>query len=169
MSKKRFSEIFEQNRSNFGVLANLRPNNYGNPWRGSILAKNAKTGFRLGMDDEKELGGGNDQSGLNPALNSIIRKFSKKPGRTKLLDLATWMFNYYVRIVNLILTPTLSAHTSRPYGFEIDFVRNPISRSAAWFFVIILKLILTAMICCKSEFMKKIPTAWELKRYFYIS
>ena len=101
MSKKRFSEIFEQNRSNFGVLANFCPNNYGNAWRGSILPKNAKTGFRLGMDDEKELGGGNGQSGLNPALKSIIRKFSKKPGRTKLLDLATWMFNYYVSIVNL--------------------------------------------------------------------
>ena len=31
----------------------------------------------------------------------------------------------------------------RSYGFELDFVRNPISGSAAWFFVIILKLILT--------------------------
>ena len=101
--KKRFPEIFDQNRSNSGVLANFCPNNYGNAWRGSILPKNAKTGFRLGMDDEKELGGGNGQSGLNPALKSIIRKFSKKPGRTKLLDLATWMFNYYVSIVNLII------------------------------------------------------------------
>ena len=32
---------------------------------------------------------------------------------------------------------------ARPYGFEIDFVRNPISGSAAWFFVIILKFIFT--------------------------
>ena len=32
---------------------------------------------------------------------------------------------------------------ARPLGFEIDFVRNPISGSAAWFFVIILKFILT--------------------------
>ena len=32
---------------------------------------------------------------------------------------------------------------ARPYGFEIDFVRNPISGPAAWFFVIILKLIFT--------------------------
>ena len=30
-----------------------------------------------------------------------------------------------------------------PYGFEIDFVRNPISRSAAKFFVTTLKLIFT--------------------------
>ena len=34
---------------------------------------------------------------------------------------------------------------ARPYGFKIDFVRNPISGSAARFFVIILKLILTAI------------------------
>ena len=31
----------------------------------------------------------------------------------------------------------------RPYDFEIDFVRNPISESAAWFFVIFLKFIFT--------------------------
>ena len=30
---------------------------------------------------------------------------------------------------------------ARPNGFEIDFVRNPISESAALFFVIILKFI----------------------------
>ena len=30
-----------------------------------------------------------------------------------------------------------------PYSFEIVFVRNPISGSAAWFFVIILKFIFT--------------------------
>ena len=29
----------------------------------------------------------------------------------------------------------------QPYGFEFAFVRNPISGSAAWFFVNILKLI----------------------------
>ena len=32
---------------------------------------------------------------------------------------------------------------ARSYGFKIDFVRNPISGSAARFFVIILKFILT--------------------------
>ena len=32
---------------------------------------------------------------------------------------------------------------ARPYGFEIDFVRNFISGSAAWFFLIILKFIFT--------------------------
>ena len=32
---------------------------------------------------------------------------------------------------------------ARPYGFEIDFLRNPISGSAPWFFVIILKFIFT--------------------------
>ena len=30
---------------------------------------------------------------------------------------------------------------ARPYGFEIDFLRNPISGSASWFFVSILKFI----------------------------
>ena len=30
---------------------------------------------------------------------------------------------------------------ARLYGFEIDFMRNPISGSAAWFFMIILKFI----------------------------
>ena len=34
---------------------------------------------------------------------------------------------------------------ARSYGFEIDFVRNPISGSAAWFFVIILQFIFTAI------------------------
>ena len=33
----------------------------------------------------------------------------------------------------------------QPLGFEIDFVRNPISGAAAWFFVIILKFIFTAI------------------------
>ena len=32
---------------------------------------------------------------------------------------------------------------ARSYGFEIDFVGNPISGSAAWFFIIILKFIFT--------------------------
>ena len=32
---------------------------------------------------------------------------------------------------------------ARPYGFQIDFVRNPISGSAVWFFVIILEFIFT--------------------------
>ena len=32
---------------------------------------------------------------------------------------------------------------ARPYGFKIDFVRNPISAPATWFFVIILKFIFT--------------------------
>ena len=32
---------------------------------------------------------------------------------------------------------------AQPYGFKIDFVRNPISESAAWFFVVILKFIFT--------------------------
>ena len=34
---------------------------------------------------------------------------------------------------------------ARPYGLEIDFVRNPISGSVVWFFVIILKFIFAAI------------------------
>ena len=49
---------------------------------------------------------------------------------------------------------------ARPYGFGIDLVRNPIFGSAAWFFVIILKLIFKAIF--KSKFMKKIP--WREKK-----
>ena len=40
---------------------------------------------------------------------------------------------------------------AQPLGFEIDFVSNPISGSAAWFFVIILQFILTAIF--ESKFM----------------
>ena len=36
-----------------------------------------------------------------------------------------------------------------PYGFEIDFLRNPIFRSAACFLIIILKFILTAIFYIK--------------------
>ena len=32
---------------------------------------------------------------------------------------------------------------ARPYRFEIDFMRNPISGSASWFFVIVLKFLFT--------------------------
>ena len=34
----------------------------------------------------------------------------------------------------------------RPYGFKIDFVRNPTSGSAAWFFLIMLKFIFTPIL-----------------------
>ena len=36
-----------------------------------------------------------------------------------------------------------------PYGFEIDFLRNPIFGSASWFFVIILKFIVTPIFVIK--------------------
>ena len=39
----------------------------------------------------------------------------------------------------------------RPSGFEIDFVNNPLSGSAAWFFVIILKFIFTAIFEIKNH------------------
>ena len=34
---------------------------------------------------------------------------------------------------------------ARPYGFELDFVRNLISWSAVWFFVVILRFTFTSI------------------------
>ena len=39
----------------------------------------------------------------------------------------------------------------QPLDFEIDFTRNTISGSAAWFFVIILKFIFTAIFQIKNH------------------
>ena len=47
---------------------------------------------------------------------------------------------------------------ARPFGFEIDFVRNPISESAAWFFVIILKFIFTPIFKIKVHEKKFLDT-----------
>ena len=38
---------------------------------------------------------------------------------------------------------------ARPYGFEIDIVRDPISESTSWFIVIILKFISTPIFVIK--------------------
>ena len=69
----------------------------------------------------------------------------------------------------------------RPYGFESDLVRHPISGSAAWFFIIILKFIFTPIFEIKIHAKKlldnekisfskfdfhidgEVPPAWELK------
>ena len=40
---------------------------------------------------------------------------------------------------------------ARPYGFNIDFVRNHFSESSAWIFVIILKFIFTPIFEIKSH------------------
>ena len=42
----------------------------------------------------------------------------------------------------------------RPYGSEIDFVRNPISGSAEWFFLIIREFIFTPFL--KSKLIKNL-------------
>ena len=47
---------------------------------------------------------------------------------------------------------------ARPYGFEIDFLRNPFSGSAVWFFVIILKFILTPIFEIKIHVEKFLDT-----------
>ena len=47
---------------------------------------------------------------------------------------------------------------ARPYGFEVDFMRNPISESASWFFVIILKFIFTPIFQIKINPLKFLDT-----------
>ena len=41
---------------------------------------------------------------------------------------------------------------ARPYGFEVDFVRRPISGSAAWFFGMIREFIFTPIFDTKKKF-----------------
>ena len=51
----------------------------------------------------------------------------------------------------------------QPTGFKIDFVRNLISGSAEWFFIIILKFILTSTF--EIKIYKKIP--WHEKKLIF--
>ena len=52
---------------------------------------------------------------------------------------------------------------ARPYDFEIDFVINPISGSAAWFFVIILEFVFTLIFEIKIYKKNTLTSAaWEL-------
>ena len=53
-----------------------------------------------------------------------------------------------------INTHVVGMAVARPLGFVIDFVRNPFSGSAAWFFVIILKFIFTAIFEIKNHVKK---------------
>ena len=77
----------------------------------------------------------------------------------------------HMRILCCTLLVTISeilsfdSHTggmavARPYGFVIDFVRNLISRSAAWFSLIILKFFFTPIF--ETKIHEKIP--WEQKK-----
>ena len=47
---------------------------------------------------------------------------------------------------------------AQPLDFEIDFVRNPISGSAAWLFVIIIKFIFKAIFEIKNYVKKFLGT-----------
>ena len=55
----------------------------------------------------------------------------------------TWGFFYFYRKIFYPNSNACGMAVARPYGFESDSVRNPISGSAAWFFFMILKLIFT--------------------------
>ena len=57
------------------------------------------------------------------------------------LDQETLKFGAFLSIQVNLSAPNSHAvgmAVARPLGFEINFVRNPISGSAAWFFIIIL-------------------------------
>ena len=53
--------------------------------------------------------------------------------------------SYNKDMISLLKSHAVGMAVARPMSFEIDFVRNSISRSAAWFFVDNLKFIFTAI------------------------
>ena len=86
------------------------------------------------------------KNGANPPTHfRLTRKYNvtstlSEDTRESILSLSFRM--------SLTSTSGLNSHAvgmavARPLGFEIDFVRNPISGSAARFFVIILKFVFT--------------------------
>ena len=113
---------------------------------------------------------------LNNSQVSISR-FFKFWNLTDLKDsFESWLMIYYVIILYLIilLYPGFPPYdnqfnfhagamaVARPYGSEIYFVKSPISGSAAWFFVNILKFIFTSIF--EIKFMKKIL---ETKKFHF--
>ena len=51
--------------------------------------------------------------------------------------------------VGFVNSPAVGMAVARPYGFEINFVRNPMSGSAVWCFVIILEFIFKPIFAIK--------------------
>ena len=66
-----------------------------------------------------------------------------------------------LKVISLINSQAGGMAVARSYGFEIDFVRNPISESAVRFFVISLYSFLHPFL--KSKFMKKI--SWHQENF----
>ena len=58
----------------------------------------------------------------------------------------------------ILNSPAVVMAVARPYGFEIDFVRNPFSGLAVWFFVITLKFISTLIFSTKIKERKFVDT-----------
>ena len=56
------------------------------------------------------------------------------------------MGNFDATILRQTNSRAVGMAVALPYGFQIDFVRNPISGSASWFFIIILKFIFTPIL-----------------------
>ena len=65
-------------------------------------------------------------------------------------------------MLNLLIV-TINFHAigmadAQPLDFEIDFAQNPTYRSAAWFFVIIVKFFFTAIFQIKNHIKKFLDT-----------
>ena len=70
--------------------------------------------------------------------DSIIREYENRIGLKMIVG---YLFKMFKKFQFNSYAGDMAV--ARPYGFEIDFVRNPISESAAIFFVIILEFIFT--------------------------
>ena len=63
-------------------------------------------------------------------------------------------FDYDLIVIKFFNSHAVGMAVAQPLDFEIDFARNPISGSAAWFFVIIVKFIFTAIFEIKNHVKK---------------
>ena len=89
-------------------------------------------------------------------LQNYVPPTNSKPKREKIPEHMKYSINIVAKSCAqkakdiLVTQKTLNSHAvgvavAQPLCFEIDFARNPFSASAAWFFVIILKFIFTAI------------------------
>ena len=77
---------------------------------------------------------------LWPTIILILLAYWHRIIFTALHQYFLWAITYMIETLN---SHAVGMDVAQPLGFEIDFARYPISGSAAWFFIIILKLIFT--------------------------
>ena len=73
-------------------------------------------------------------------------------------DLKFFRFRISWNSLKIVDCHAVGMAVAQPLDFEIDFARNPISGSAAWFFVIILKFIFTDIFEIKNYVKKFLGT-----------